>query len=60
MRARNFFRSVEFGHKAFIQYLVYKRRFARTGYAGDADEGSQRNLHIHIFQIVLPCAANAQ
>ena len=56
MRARNFFRSVEFGHKAFIQYLVYKRRFARTGYAGYTHKLAERDFGIYIFEIVFACA----
>ena len=52
MRARNFFRSVELGNKAFIQYLVYKRRFARTGHAGYAHKLAERDFGIYIFEIV--------
>ena len=51
---------VQRGKQGLVQNFIDQTGFSRAGHAGDADEGSQRNLHIHIFQIVLPCAANTQ
>ena len=51
---------VQRGKQGLVQNFIDQTGLSRTGHAGDADEGSQRNVHIHIFQIVLPRAANAQ
>ena len=51
---------VQRGKQGLVQNFIDQTGFSRTGHAGDADEGSQGNVHIHIFQIVLPRAANAQ
>ena len=49
-RAR--FCPVLFRRQGFIQNLVDQGGFSAAGHAGDADQLSQRNLHIDIFQVV--------
>ena len=51
---------VQRGKQGLVQNFIDQTGLSRTGHAGDADEGSQRNVHIHIFQVVFPRAANAQ
>ena len=40
------------GQQGFVQHLVHQAGFSGAGHAGNAGKGAQRNLHIHIFQIV--------
>ena len=51
---------VQFGQKGLIQHLVYQAGLAGAGNAGNASQCSQRDLHIHIFQVVLAGAPDSQ
>ena len=41
-----------------IQHVQRQRGLARTGHTGDADQGVQRDVHVHIPQIVHASAAH--
>ena len=43
--------------KRFVQYLVYKARFAAAGNSGDAGYNALGDIYINVFKIVLGSAA---
>ena len=43
--------------KRFVQYLVYKARFAAAGNSGDTGYNALGDIYINVFQIVLGSAA---
>ena len=50
---------LEIAARAFgIEHAQRQRGFARAGDAGNADDFSQRDLDVDVFQIVNPCAPN--
>ena len=50
--------SVECTREVFVEDIVDKRTFARTGYPGDAGEKTKWNFDVDIFEIVMPGAYN--
>ena len=58
MFARFVLRPVHLLGHALVQDLVDERRLAGTGYAGDAGEGPQGDIHVDVLQIVFRSAAN--
>ena len=51
-------RMVELARKRFIQYLVDERGLAAAGHAGHARHDAERDLHIHVLEVVLARAAD--
>ena len=49
------YRAVELLCKNRVEDGIYKRRFAGAGHTGDADEHSERDRDVDVFQVVLPC-----
>ena len=43
--------------KRFVQYLVYKARFAAAGNTGDAGYNALGDIYINVFKVVLGSAA---
>ena len=43
-----------------VQHLVHQRALARPGDAGHGDERPERELHVHVAQVVLAGAADGQ
>ena len=51
---------VQLGGQGLIEHLIDQAGLSGSGNAGDADEGPQRNGHVHILQIVLPSAPHRE
>ena len=51
---------IQLAKQGLVQHLIYEAGFTRAGYAGDAGQRAQRNIHIHILQIVFCCSANGK
>ena len=49
---------VELARKRFIQHLVDERGFAAAGHAGHARHDAERDLHVHVLEVVLGRAAD--
>ena len=52
--------TVELGRQRLVEDLVDERALARAGYAGDHIEAAQRNLDIHILEVVFPGAPDGE
>ena len=57
--ARLYLCAVFLQSQGFIQYLVYKARFAAAGNAGDAGYNALGDIYINVFKIVLGSAVDA-
>ena len=49
---------VKLADECFIQHLVDERRFSAAGHAGHTRHDAQRDLHIHVLEIMLCRAAD--
>ena len=52
--------SVQIPHQMLIQDLIDQRTLSGAGYSGHTSHDAKRDLHINVFQVILPCTADGQ